>query len=162
MDVLPKFVRAYNYTDQLKTGMAPSRVTESGVPALWKRVSSRRIRVAKVKFSVGYHVRISKENRNFANSGVQTFSTEIFRFTKVIEKRPQPVYEIEDLNKTPIEGQFYGDELTPVRFSKETTYKIDKILDKRVRRGIREYQVRWRDYTKDFASWITASSVKDI
>jgi len=77
----------------------------------------------------------------FAKSGEQNFSTEIFRITKVIERRPRPIYELENLNKTPIEGQFYAEELTPVRTSKETTYKIYKIMDKRVRRGIKEYLI---------------------
>ena len=57
----------------------------------------------------------------FAKGDEQTFSTEIFRITKVIERRPRRVYELDDLNKTPIEGQFYTEELTPVRTSKETT-----------------------------------------
>ena len=89
------------------------------------------------------------------------FSTEIFRITKVIEWRQRPVYELEDLKKTPIEGQFYA-ELIPVLISKETTYKIDKLLDKRVRRGTREYLVPKKGYSKDFDFWIPASSVKDI
>jgi len=82
-------------------------------------------------------VRISKEKTKFAKDGEQTYSTEIFRITKFIERRPRPVYELEDLNKTPIEGQFYVEEHTPVRISIETTYKIDKILEKRVRCCIR-------------------------
>jgi hypothetical protein len=32
------------------------------------------------------------------------------------------------LNKTHIDGQFYQEELVPVRISKRTVYKIDKIL----------------------------------
>jgi len=98
----------------------------------------------------------------FEKDDEQIFSTEIFRITKVIERWPRLVCELEDLNKTPIEGQFYAEELTPVRISKETSYKIDKILDKRVRRGIKEYLDRWKGYSKDFDSWIPASSAKDI
>ena len=164
IDVLPKFARAYNDTVHSTTDMAPSRVTESDVLAMWKRMNRRRrrIRVAKVKFSVGQHVRISKEKMKFAKGGEQTFSTEIFRVTKVIERRPRSVYELEDLNKTPIEGQFYAEELAPVRITEQTAYKIDKILDKMVKRGIREYLVRWKSYSKDFDTWVPASSVKDI
>jgi len=98
----------------------------------------------------------------FPKGGEQTSSTEIFSVTKIIERRPRHVYEIQDLNKTPIKGQFYAEELTPVRISKETTYKIDKILNKRVIRDIREYLVRWKVYSKHCDPSITASSVKDI
>jgi len=82
----------------------------------------RRIRVAKIKFSVGQDVRISKEKMKFAKSGEQNFYTEVFRITNVIERRPRPVYELEDLNKTPIECQFYAEKLTTVRLSKATNY----------------------------------------
>jgi len=107
-------------------------------------------------------VRINKEKMKFAKGGEQNFCTEIYRITKVIDMRPRPVYELEDLNKTPIEGQFYGEELTRVRISKETTYKIDKILDKRVGCGNKEYIVRWKGFGKYFDSWIPESSVKDV
>jgi len=58
----------------------------------------RRIRVANVKFSVGQHVRISKERMKFAKRGEQNFSTEVFHITKVIEGWQRPIYELEDLN----------------------------------------------------------------
>ena len=103
---------------------------------------------------MGQHVRISKENMKFSKRAEQNYSQEILRIIKVIHRSPRPVYELEDLNKTPIEGQFYQEELTPARITKQTTYKIDKILDKMVRRGITEYLVSWRGYTEDFDSWI--------
>ena len=163
VDVLPQFVRAYNTTVHSTIGMAPSKVTDSDVLAIWKKAKEKRhIHRVSAKFHIGQHVRISREKMRFAKGAEQNYSTEIFRIAKVIERSPRPVYELEDLNKTLIDGQFYQEELTPARITKQTTYKIDKILDKRVRRGITEYLVHWRGYTKDFDSWIPASSVKNI
>jgi transposase InsO family protein len=55
IDVLPKFVRAYNNTVHRSTGMAPSKVTEMGVLAICKRMKekSSTIRTAKPKLRVG-------------------------------------------------------------------------------------------------------------
>jgi len=138
IDVLPKFVKAYNDTVHSATGMAPSRVSDSYILTIWKRMDEKRcsIRVIRARFRVGKHVRISKEQTKLAKGAEQNFSTEIFRVVKVIERWPRLVYELEELNRTPIDVQFYQQELTPVGVTKNTVYKIDKILDERVRRGI--------------------------
>jgi dTDP-glucose pyrophosphorylase len=91
---------------------------------------------------VGQHVLISKKKMKFAEVGEQNYTMEVFRIIKVIRRKPRPVYELEDLNQKLIKGQFYNEELTLVRNTKRTTFKTDKILDTRVRRGIREYVVR--------------------
>ena len=98
--------------------MEPANVTDSDVLAIWKRLQKNRTRVIKAKFSVGQHVRISKEKAKFAKSAEQNFSSENFRIVKVIPRTPRPVYELEDLNKQPIQGQFYQLELTPVVITK--------------------------------------------
>jgi hypothetical protein len=161
---MPKFVKAYNNTVHSTIGMAPSKVTNKDILKIWKRLQQKCqcIRSAQVKLLVGQHVRISKEKIIFAKRSEQNCSIEIFKIIKVIPKSPRPVYELEDLNQTPIEGQFYAEELTAVRISKRTTYQIDKILDRRVRRGILEHLVKWRGYTQAFNSWVPASSVKNI
>ena len=42
IDVLPKFVRAYNATVHAATSMGPARVTDSDVLAIWSRMNDKR------------------------------------------------------------------------------------------------------------------------
>jgi len=121
-----------------------------------------RVRVVTAKFRVGQHVRISKEKMKFAKAAEHNFSSEIFWIVEVIHRPLRVVYELEDINGTSIDGQFYSGEITPVRITSRTTYKINKILDNRVRRGIPEVLVSWQGYSHDFDSWIPVASVKNI
>jgi len=57
--------------------------------------------------------------------GEQNFCAEKFYITKVIQRHPRVVYELEVLKKAPIEGQFYQAGITPFRIWKQTAYKID-------------------------------------
>jgi hypothetical protein len=98
----------------------------------------------------------------FAKAAEHNFNTEIFRIVKVIHRLPRGFYELEDLNGTPIDRQFYSEELTPVRITSRKTYKINKILNKRVRLGIPEVLVSWQGYGPEFDSWFPAASVKYI
>jgi len=69
IDVLPKFVKAYNDTVHSTTGVAPSRVTDSYVLSIWRRMEVRgSVRVAKATFRVGQNVRIRKEKMRFAKA----------------------------------------------------------------------------------------------
>ena len=124
--------------------MAPSKVTDSDILAIWNRMRSRHstIRSAAVRFSVGQHVRISKEKLKFAKGGEQNYTTEIFRISKVVRRAPRPVYELQDLLGKHVDGQFYAEELSPVLITKSTTYAIDKILGTRGRGDSLEYLVR--------------------
>jgi hypothetical protein len=97
--------------------MAPARFGESDILKIW-RMNNTKTRVVKPKYSVGQYVSISKEKMRFAKGAEQNYSTEIFHITKVIRRRPRPVYELQDLNNTPIDGQFYQAEPVPVRISK--------------------------------------------
>ena len=74
----------------------------------------------------------------FAKGYEQTFSTEIFRVVKVIQRVPQPVYVLSDLQARPIEGQFYNYELVKITVSSQTEFHIEKIVRTRNKGGIKQ------------------------
>jgi hypothetical protein len=100
--------------------MPPVRVGEKDVLKIFLRAKQKqdRLPTTKPKFIVGHNVRFSKQKMNFAKASEQIFSTEIFKIITVIRRNPRPVYELEDLNSTHIEGQLYQEELVPFRISK--------------------------------------------
>jgi hypothetical protein len=131
---------------------------------VWQRLKGLRSRIpeGRVKFKVGDLVRITKEKLKFAKGYEQNYSTEIFRVVKVINRKPQPVYELTDLNNRPIEGQFYNYELVKVTVSPETEFQIDKIVRSRTHKGIKQHFVKWKGYNATFNSWVNASDIKKI
>jgi hypothetical protein len=97
---------------------------------------------------VGDRVRITKEKVKFAKRYEQTFSTEIFRVVKFIQRMPQPVYELSDLQGRPTEGQFYKYELVKVAVSPQTEFQIDKIVCTRTKGGIKNILSIGEDMTR--------------
>jgi hypothetical protein len=106
--------------------MAQAKVRNTNILENRRRMNNINTRVVKPKFSAGQHVRISREKMRFSKSSEQNISTELFLVTSVIKKRPRPVYDLEDLNNTPIDGEFYQEELVPVRISKRKYTKSIK------------------------------------
>jgi len=101
--------------------MAPADVSDADVLKIWYKIqgkADRTRRLSKLKFRVGQHVRISKEKTKFAKGGEQYYTTEIFKVRKVVYRTPRPVFEREELPGQNIEGQFYSEELVPVRITK--------------------------------------------
>ena len=164
LDVIGKLLTSYNNSIHSTVGMAPSKVNPSNIYSVWQRMNTLRSKIpqGRVKFKAGDLVRITKEKLKFAKGYEQTFSTEIFRVVKVIQRMPQPVYELSDMQDRPIEGQFYNYELVKVTVSPQTEFQIDKIVRTRDRGGIKQHLVKWRGYDETFNSWVDATDIKRI
>jgi hypothetical protein len=136
-------------------------VNVKDVLCIWERMTKRQAWIRKAKsppiYSMGQTVKISKEKMQFARGFGQNWTLELFTISKVLRRSRRHVYELPDLRGESFEGQFYTEELTAVEITKRTEYQVHKILDSRVRRGIREYLVRWRGY-----SWIPASDIRRL
>jgi transposase InsO family protein len=164
IDILQDLVLGYNNSVHSTIGMSPSQVTPADVNTIWRRMQKKKekIKKGKVKFHVGDSVRITKDKGVFGRGYEETFTHEIFTVAKVIERLPQPVYELIDDKNEPIIGQFYNYELVRVQRSPDKEYKIDKILHTRNKKGIREHLVKWKGYGDSFNSYVKASELKKI
>ena len=76
---------------------------------------------------------------------------------------PYPVYEIKDLNKEPILGTFYEQELSKVSKNRPVEeFIIEKIVKSKKIKGKKHCFVKWRGYPDSFNSWIPESDINII
>ena len=92
---------------------------------------------------------------------MEQFSTEVFKIVSVRSKQNVAMYKLVDLQGDNIEGQFYESEIIPVDKSKESSWFIETILIKRMRRGMTEYFVKWDGFPNKFNSWVDSDEVID-
>jgi hypothetical protein len=70
--------------------MAPSRVTDSDVIAIWQRMKKhiRRVRTVSASYKVGQHVRISKEKMKFKKGAEKILFRKYFELTRLLRGHP--------------------------------------------------------------------------
>ncbi|GFY07342.1 uncharacterized protein TNCV_5085271 [Trichonephila clavipes] len=107
-------------------------------------------------FSVGDIVRVSKHKLLFEKGYETNWTEELFVVTECVSRHP-PVYRIKDLLEEPIQGTFYAQELQKVR--QKETFPIEKVLQKRVKKGRVEYKVKYKGYPSKFDQWIQSSDL---
>ena len=161
VNVYKKICKSYNKTYHSVIGMAPEDVSDNNILEVYNNTRKRYKIPAmkKPKYRRGQFVRISNRKEIFAKgSKGENFSLEIFEISKVVKHAPV-MYELKDLLNEPIIGKFYEPELQLVQFDPNQEYEINKILKKRIRRGIQEILVTWKGYPKKFSSWIEAKNI---
>jgi hypothetical protein len=93
----------------------------------------------------------------------QRWTGEIFKVSKRFTRQSFPLYELEDIEGKGISGTFYQTELQKVWFDSEDSFKIEKILKSRKRKGHpKESLVRWLHWPKKYDSWVSSSEVQVI
>ena len=100
---------------------------------------------------VGECVRLSQIKPTFKKGYTIQNSLEILKITRINTTQTPTIYLLEDLQREPIKGIFYREELiptTPLEF-----YQIDIIRTKTVA-GRKNYLVKWRGYPDKFNPWI--------
>ena len=175
--VLPKITESYNNTHHRTIDMSPSQALKTDDVTLWKKIyqppSEKRTNISKFdgprrknpyKFKVGDKVKLSFIKEAFAKEYDSKWTDEYFVITSRSIGENIPQYRIKDWENDIIDGRFYEQELQKIDLPEEdnTVYKIEKILKRRTRKGVKEVFVHWEGWHKRFRSLIPASEVENI
>lgn len=160
LDILQPLVDKYNntYHHSIKCTPKEARDPQKHTHVLQALYGDTQELATKPKFSVGDIVRIDKKKRKFEKGYTANWTEEIFIITKVKKTKP-PTYNIKDTNGEEIIGSFYENEMQKTN---QTVHRIEKVLRRRTRKGIKEAYVKWFGYSKKFDSWVPVSELKKL
>lgn len=156
-DVLDIFTNAINNSFCRAIAGKPSSINDTNWWPLWKKLYSYKKHDNESKLSVGDYVRLSLKKQAFDKSYLSNYTDEVFKISHVYNSNPI-TYQVTDFNGEPIIGRVYRKELS--LSDKDTAYRVEKIIRKRVHGGITEYFVKWVGSHDN--SWIKDDDFRDV
>lgn len=166
VDIAQDIVHSYNNTKHSITGYKPSEVNDKNGLALYDKVYTpilnKRAREQLVSsFAVGDLVRISLSKEPFnKHSYTASWSEEIFIVYAVFKTHPIRL-KIRDIALENIAGSFYQNELKKANAKDigEINWKIERIVSRKVVKGVKKSLVRWFGFPKKFSTWVNDSDL---
>ncbi|XP_015123443.1 uncharacterized protein LOC107045636 [Diachasma alloeum] len=152
--IVKTLVQSYNTRKHRTIHMKPIDVSADHEKYLLRDVSGKFYvnRTKKVEFKVGDRVRISKYKNVFEKGYTPNWTTEIFTIDEAVNTDPV-TYKLIDYEGKPIEGGFYQEELTKVKYP--DVYLVEKIL----RRRGNQIFVKWLGFDHSHNSWINKNDL---
>ncbi|XP_054152670.1 uncharacterized protein LOC128963756 [Oppia nitens] len=110
-----------------------------------------------IDVATGDKVRKVYEMSKFDKGYYPNWTDQVFTVVKTIKGDNQYVFRLSDGQGNIIEQRFYPQEIQKI---KENLYRIERVIRSRVRRGRRQYFVKWLNYPEEYNSWI--DSIQDV
>ncbi len=116
-------------------------------------------------------VRVSRLKGDFEKESTEKglFSREIFKVVGVNRSQKVPMFRLEDLRKGRnaksklVDGGFYPWELQIVPYEPKELFEVEKIIGRKVLRGVRMVKVKWKGYNqRGFSSWLPESDLQQV
>lgn len=146
VDILPDIESAINHSYNRSIRMRPVDVTSN-----FFHDTSVVKKPQGCTFDIGDTVRISVARDTFQKGFASGWSHQEYIIHQCMPGNPT-TYRIKDIRGDPIGGIFYEPELTHSRNDDEI-YKVEAILQRRVRQGKRQVLIKWLGYDDSFNSW---------
>jgi ribosomal protein L21E len=184
LDILQKLVESYNSTFHSSIEMAPSEVNSQNEQEVWFRkyfppasykeafIKANRLQRSRksskihdkhlFRYKIGDHVRISTLGDKFTRDFDTKFSGEVYTVTGRAISQGIPIYYLSDQHKKKIEGSFYEFEMQGIYFNPKQTFKIEKVLQTRTRKGVKESLVKYQFWPASYNQWLPTKSIKQL
>ena len=160
INVLQKLADRYNNTYHRSIKTTPQKASQGkNHMRTFKALYSNKEAVVgekKPKFKVGDIVQIGKKKKTFEKGFTTNWTEELFTIIQVQPTNPWTC-KIKDWKGEEVKGTFYEPELQK---SKQTVFRVEKVLKRRVNSGQKEMYLEWMGDPKTFNSWIAAD--KDV
>ena len=159
IDVLDDLVLEYNGTKHSTIGMKPNEVNKGNEDALWIKLYGDVEFLGVAKLKIGDKVRISRVKGIFEKGYIYNWSHEVFEIYKI--RKTEPVlYYLKDYLGEEITGGFYIQELQKTKM--DNLFLVEEVIKERVRRGEKEFYVKWLGFGSKSNSWIKEKDLEDV
>jgi len=151
VSILQSLINEYNNSKHRTISATPIQADTN--PSSVK-LKQRQIINGKIKFKIGDNVRISTYKGVFTKGYLPSWSTEIFKITKINKTYPT-TYQLQDYTGNPIVGCFYTEEI------QRTSFPNDYLVEKIIRRKGKQMFVKWLGFDNTHNSWINTRDIRD-
>lgn len=171
IDILPELMKTYNNSIHRSIRMAPANVKESDTNVIFQRLypgfrNERELRIyinkqdtSGSKFKVGECVRRKYFITPFDHRFYPNYYDRYYTINKIVKGYPYFKYKLKTYeDKIPVDGSFYEEELEKV---KAVENRIE-VLDTRVKRGKKEYLIKYIGYPSSHNEWKSADTIRKL
>lgn len=169
-DIVNFITYNYNHTKHRVLGMKPIEVTKANEQQVWNEMYAslknpvvRKSQKPSKDLNVGDYVRISFLRNLFSREYSDRWSQEIFQIFNKAMRDGVTVYWLRDFSGEEVLGSFYREELQLTDVSKDTVYKIEKIIKTRkTKAGVKQYLVKWKYWNSKYNSWVNHEDLETL
>ena len=113
----------------------------------------------KFKYKVGDSVVISAIKTAFHHGYLPQWTGEVFFVTSREVKQGVIVYTVKSWDNELVQGSFYESEISPVYVPNDTSYVVEKVIDRRIKNNTKESLVKWVGFPSSHMTWVPTSAI---
>jgi len=164
LSVLDEMADSLNSTIHSTTKMAANDITIKNEREVYEKVYlpielKREKEPIVFKFRRGDKVHISSKRGVFEKGYTPQFSQELFMIAARLPTHPVR-YRLKDLAGELLLGSYYEDEMLQAVVNDDSSYAIDRVIQRKTVKGEKLALIQWKHYSKKFNSWIPESEIR--